>query len=126
MRRLAAPVVVLLALLFCASPVTAHSLLLESIPAAQSTVDASPAELRLRFNNRIEKRLSRLRLVDERGTAVDLPVAADGAADWLTAALPAVAPGRYRVEWQVLSTDGHVVSGRFTFTVNSAPRASGR
>ena len=31
--------------------------------------------------------------------------------------LPSVPPGRYRVEWQVLSTDGHVVSGRFAFTV---------
>ena len=89
----------------------------ESRPAANSTVAASPRELRLRFNNRIEKRLSRLRLVDERGAARDLPVAEDGAADWLTAGVPAVAPGRYRVEWQVLSTDGHVVTGTFSFTV---------
>ena len=113
--------VVLPALLLCAPPVAAHSLLLESTPAANSTVDASPRELRLRFNNRIEKRLSRLRLVDGHGTARDLPVAEDGAADWLTAGLPAVSAGRYRVEWQVLSTDGHVVTGRFSFTVKATP-----
>ena len=128
MRRLVLPVV-LLALLLCTAPALAHSLLLESTPAANSTIDASPRELRLRFNNRIEKRLSRLRLVDDRGAARDLPVAEDGAADWLTAGLPTVAPGRYRVEWQVLSTDGHVVTGRFTFTVGSGgndTRAGGR
>ena len=106
-----------LSLVLVATPLAAHSLLLESLPAANSTVEASPPELRLRFNNRIEKRLSRLRLVDEKGTSHDLPVAEDGAADRLTAPVPAVTPGRYRVEWQVLSTDGHVVTGRYSFTV---------
>ena len=124
MRRLAAPVVLWVVLL-CAGPAAAHSLLLESAPAANSTVE-TPRELRLRFNNRIEKRLSRLRLVDERGAARDLPVAEDGAADWLTAPVAGVAPGRYRVEWQVLSTDGHVVTGRFSFTVGPAARAGAR
>lgn len=125
MRQLVPPVVVL-ALLLCAGSAVGHSLLLESTPAANSSIDAPPRELRLRFNNRIEKRLSRVRLVDDRGTARDLPVAEDGAADWLTAGIPSVTPGRYRVEWQVLSTDGHVVTGRFSFTVNNATRAGGR
>ncbi|MBM3218726.1 MAG: copper resistance protein CopC [Candidatus Rokubacteria bacterium] len=121
MRRRLAPVLGLW-LVLVAAPLAAHSLLMEASPAANSTVEASPRELRLRFNNRIEKRLSRLRLVDERGAARDLPAAEDGAADWLTARMPALAPGRYRVEWQVLSTDGHVVTGRFTFTVRDSTR----
>ncbi|MEK7715819.1 MAG: copper resistance protein CopC, partial [candidate division NC10 bacterium] len=50
-------------LLAPASPAAAHSLLLESSPAPGSTV-AAPAQLMVRFNNRIEKALSRLRLVD--------------------------------------------------------------
>jgi len=116
MRRLAAPGA-LLALLLVAAPAAAHSLLLESSPAAGSALPAGPTELRLRFNNRIEKRLSRLKLVNDKGETRELTVTTDGAADWLTAPLPAVAPGRYRVEWQVLSTDGHVVSGRFGFTI---------
>lgn len=95
----------------------AHSILLESSPAAGSTVTA-PARLTVRFNNRIEKPLSRLRLLDERGAPLRLATpAADGAADRLTAALPPLAPGVYRVEWQVLSTDGHIVSGGFSFRV---------
>jgi methionine-rich copper-binding protein CopC len=98
-------------------PAAAHSLLLSSVPASNAVLASSPPYVTLRFNNRIEKRLSRLRLVDERGARHDLPVDPDGAADWLNAPLPAITPGRYRVEWQVLSTDGHVVSGRFTFTV---------
>jgi methionine-rich copper-binding protein CopC len=116
MRWIAAPSLSLV-LWLAAAPAASHSLLLESRPAAGSTIAAAPPELHLRFNNRIEKRLSRLRLIREGGEERDLPLMPEGAADRLSAPLPAVAPGKYRVEWQVLSTDGHVVTGRFSFTV---------
>lgn len=104
------------AVLLVSSPAVAHSLLLESSPAADATLTTTPAQLSLRFNNRIEKRLSRITLLDERGTPQALTIAvADGGADRLTAAVPPLAPGAYRVEWHVLSTDGHVVSGGFGF-----------
>lgn len=98
-----------------AGPAGAHSLLLESAPSAGATLATPPPELMLRFNNRIEKSLSRIRLLDDAGAVRQLDVAAEGAADRLTAAVPALPPGRWRVEWQVLSKDGHVVSGRFEF-----------
>jgi methionine-rich copper-binding protein CopC len=106
-----------LKLLTVAAPAAAHSLLLDASPAANSVVTAVPREVALRFNNRIEKRLSRVRLVDERGEGRDLELTTAGGADRLHAAVPDVAPGRYRVEWQVLSTDGHVVTGRYFFTL---------
>jgi methionine-rich copper-binding protein CopC len=103
-------------LLAAAGPATAHSLLLESAPASGATLTTPPRELTLRFNNRIEKSLSRVRVLDERGAGQTLAVAVDtGAADRLTASVPPLAPGRWRVEWQVLSMDGHVVAGRFEF-----------
>jgi len=72
----------------------------------------------LRFNNRIEKNLSRIRLVDDRGHARTLALTlADGAPDRLTAVASPLIPGAYRLEWQVLSTDGHVVRGGFSFRV---------
>jgi methionine-rich copper-binding protein CopC len=106
------------ALVLAAGAAGAHSLLLESVPASGATLTAPPRELMLRFNNRIEKSLSRVRLVDGQGAGGPLAVTAgDGAADRLIAALPPLGAGRWRVEWQVLSTDGHVVSGRFDFTL---------
>lgn len=106
------------AILAAAGPAAAHSLLLESDPKANSSVQAPPPRLLLRFNNRIEKRLCRVRLLDERGASRTLEVAVDDrTVDRLTAELPSLAPGLYRVEWQVLSTDGHVVSGFFKFRV---------
>jgi methionine-rich copper-binding protein CopC len=108
--------------LVVAGPAAAHSLLLGSSPAANVTLTTPPRELSLRFNNRIEKSLSRLRLLDARGVARPLEVQADaGPADRLTATLPPLAPGPWRVEWQVLSTDGHVVSGRFEFRLAPTP-----
>jgi methionine-rich copper-binding protein CopC len=99
-----------------ASAAHAHSLLLSSVPSAGATVNGAPA-VTLRFNNRIEKKLSRIRLVFPRGEAHALTVRADGAVDALEAPLPPLAGGRYRVEWRVLSTDGHLVSGVVPFRV---------
>jgi methionine-rich copper-binding protein CopC len=79
-------------------------------------VTASPGRITLTFNNRVEKALSKVRLLDAGGRPQPLAVAVvDGPADSLTATVPALVPGAYRVEWQVLSTDGHVVRGAFSF-----------
>lgn len=95
----------------------AHSLLIASVPSAGAAVNGVPA-VTLRFNNRIEKKLSQIRLVPPGGEAQVLPVRVDGAVDALEAPLPPLPPGPYRVEWRVLSTDGHVVSGTFAFSVS--------
>jgi methionine-rich copper-binding protein CopC len=99
------------------SPASAHSLLISSVPSADAVVAVAPA-VALRFNNRIEKKLSQIRLVPARGDARVLALRPDGAVDTLEAPLPPLGAGRYRVEWRVLSTDGHVVSGAFAFSVS--------
>jgi methionine-rich copper-binding protein CopC len=104
-------------LLALGSTAHAHSLLLSSVPAADALVTGPPA-VTLRFNNRIEKKLSRIRLVPPQGEPRILPLRPGGAVDALEAPLPALGAGRYRVEWRVLSTDGHVVSGAFAFSVS--------
>ena len=107
-----------LLLLLLAGRAAAHSLLLESSPAAGATLVDPPPQISLRFNNRIEKKLSTIRVLDERGGARSATVLiADGPADRLTATLPSLTPGAWRVEWRVLSTDGHIVNGRFSFRV---------
>ena len=113
------PLLVLTTLVALASvvPASAHSLLLGATPAPDAVLTASPLHVRLRFNNRIEKSLSRVRLVDERGAvAAALIDSRDTApADSVVARVPPLAPGAWRVEWQVFSTDGHVVSGTYGF-----------
>jgi methionine-rich copper-binding protein CopC len=103
--------------LAAAAPVAAHSLLLSSDPASDVVLKSSPAYVTLRFNNRIEKRLSRVRLVDAHGAVAAAPTARadDQPAETLVAAVPPLAPGAWRVEWQVFSADGHVVTGSYRF-----------
>jgi methionine-rich copper-binding protein CopC len=116
--RASLPVLAAIAVFCIVTVAAAHSLLLESSPGSDAVVAGSPREVNLRFNNRIEKALSRVRLVDGQGARRDLAVAtADGTPDRVVAPVPRLAAGQYRVEWQVLSTDGHVVSGRFSFRV---------
>jgi methionine-rich copper-binding protein CopC len=114
------PLLALLLATIVSTPVPsaeAHSLLIFSSPAPGAVVKASPSLVVLRFNNRIEKRLSRVRLVDDRGRIASAPItqADDETPDSLLAVVPPLAPGAWRVEWQVFSTDGHVVSGTYGF-----------
>jgi methionine-rich copper-binding protein CopC len=104
-------------LLACAIPAASHSLLLGSVPASRAVLSAPPAHVELRFNNRIEKALSGVQIVgarDQRFAGMTLP---DGPPDRLRASVPPLPPGEYRVEWRVLSTDGHIVTGTYPFTV---------
>jgi methionine-rich copper-binding protein CopC len=99
------------------TPGLAHSLLVESTPAAKAVLSASPRHADLRFNNRIERRLSSIVVVGPDGRRHPGTVVADTAADRLRAALPPLPPGDYRLEWRVLSADGHVVTGSYPFRV---------
>lgn len=98
-------------------PAAGHSLLLESSPPAGAVTAGPPRVITLVFNNRIEKRLCRLRLVDGQGQAQTLAISPEGPADRLEASPPGLRPGAWRVEWVVMSADGHVVSGVFAFRV---------
>jgi methionine-rich copper-binding protein CopC len=95
----------------------AHALLLESAPKHE-TVAAAPARLVLRFNGRIEKRLSRVVVAggsEQRTIALDVPESSSP--DTLVYPLPPLTPGPWEARWRVLSVDGHFTEGKVRFTV---------
>ena len=97
---------------------SAHAVLVESIPKAEASVRA-PSQLVLKFNSRIEARLSSVWLVGgPRNTRVLLLMPEATTPDTLIYAMPEMlGPGQYRAEWKVLSVDGHVNEGVVRFTV---------
>jgi methionine-rich copper-binding protein CopC len=100
----------------------AHAILLESVPPAEASVPAPP-RLVLKFNSRIEARLSSVTLIGgPRNTRVRLPSPRAPHTDTLIYALPVLSPGQYRAEWKALSVDGHVTDGVVRFTVIEVPR----
>ena len=98
-----------------------HALLLDSLPRADAAAPASLSRVVLRFNSSVEKSLSRLVVAGPDGRRFALRVALDGAPDQLIAPIPTLAPGRYVLEWQVLSADGHLTRGSFPFRFGRAP-----
>ncbi|WP_109209236.1 MULTISPECIES: copper resistance CopC family protein [Microbacterium] len=105
-----------------ASPASAHDELLGSDPAAGSTVAALPTELALTFSAEIadDEGASVVEVTDAAGTSLagGTPTVRDNV---LTQPLTGEASGAVTVLWKVVSSDGHPISGEFSFTVEGAP-----
>lgn len=130
-RPLSAAGAVLAALLiaasavFVASPAQAHDELLSSDPAAGSTANALPAQVTLTFSGLLsaDAGASEVAVTDAAGTSLveGAPVVADTV---LTQPLAGEASGVVTVLWKVVSSDGHPISGEYSFTVAAASAVS--
>jgi copper resistance protein C len=97
----------------------AHAHLVRATPTAGGTVHEAPAEVLLRFNEKLESVFSSVVVRDSTGKQVDKHDAQVDKADRLLmrVSLPPLTPGTYKVEWRVMSADTHKVNGNFTFMV---------
>jgi copper resistance protein C len=95
----------------------AHAILLESTPKPNSTVKGSELAVDLRFNVRIDGSRSRLSLVRPDGSATTLSIAKQSSPDHLQSNATGLIPGAYRLQWNVLASDGHMTRGEIPFTV---------
>jgi copper transport protein len=121
-RRAVATAVALAAALAVPAVAWAHATMKESHPAEQGRVAQPPHEITLRFDQSVEappnaivvlapngRRLSGAVTQANRNTVVRAPV------------LGAVTGQAYTVRWRVVSADGHVGTGVFTFGVGVTP-----
>lgn len=119
---LASTLLVAFVLLFAwPQPAAAHDSLIDSDPAADSTVDTMPAELTLTFSAALigGDGATEVVVMDAEGKNVaEGEPELDGA--MVTQPLAsAAAAGQYHVIWKVVSSDGHPTSGEFEFAVSS-------
>lgn len=96
----------------------AHAILMDSTPRVNSIVKGSDLNVNLRFNVRIDGERSRVRLVTPDGVARTLPLDAQPKLDTLQTHVSGLKPGAYKLEWQVLASDGHISRGEIPFSVN--------
>jgi methionine-rich copper-binding protein CopC len=111
------------ALFVFAPPASAHDELIASDPAADSTVEGLPSVLTLTYSAYIasDAGASEVAVTDASGTSLtDGAPTVDGAV--LTQPLTGSASGAITVLWKVVSSDGHPISGEFTFTATAAPQ----
>ena len=113
------------ALIITPAIVFAHARLVRSAPAANESLSAPPNGISLWFSERPELRFTSVQLLDSTGRAVALGApSADVDATGVVAAVTApLGVGRYTVVWRTAAADGHPSTGKFAFTVTSAPAA---
>lgn len=96
----------------------AHARLVSATPAANATVMAGVSTIEVAFNETLEPALSTLELDDASGMAVTAATeAAACGGRTCRLAVPPLKAGDYVVKYHVLSADGHVVDGSYTFHV---------
>lgn len=107
------------------TPAYAHAVLVSSSPADNTTVKESPKQVVLKFDARIEKKVTQITLLDAKGNKVALkkpPHGYGGAPDQLIIPMPKLRPGSYQLRYRVMATDGHISPGLIRFTVAEKDR----
>jgi copper resistance protein C len=102
---------------FTASAVSAHTTLVTSIPKEGETLKTSPSEIRLTFSERIEPLLSAMEVVGAKGEGLDIGNPVVRGAEMAIPLEGSLDAGIYKVNWHLVSMDGHRVEGAFAFEV---------
>ncbi len=99
--------------------VWAHAALESATPAKDAEIAVAPKEVVLHFNENLEAAFSSAKVVDSKGAAVSTEKASlDPAnATILKIPVPALAPGKYTVQYSAVGHDGHRRKGDYSFTV---------
>jgi copper transport protein len=113
MRR--AVLLAVLAALAVPSAALAHASIRTSSPTYRQELRRSPSKVELRFDQVVELVPNAVRVFDARGRIVSYRVRIGGGRHAVVADLRHLLKGAYTVRWRILSDDGHVVSGVFTF-----------
>ncbi len=106
-------------------PAAAHAIVLESVPARDAVLERAPERVILRFNSKIEKRLTRVTIAARDGAPTPVSIPSDGPGgdlqpDRLVVPLRPLPPGGYVLRYKVLSADGHITEGALRFTVTGS------
>jgi methionine-rich copper-binding protein CopC len=96
-----------------------HNHLVKATPSAGDTLSASPAEIRLWFNERPEVPFTSITLLRADSSKI-VTIKAIATTDSMAVAAPLPAPlpsGSYLVTWRTASRDGHAIRGTYGFTI---------
>jgi copper resistance protein C len=116
--RLLVPRALAATLLALPAPAAAHAIIVAAEPAVDAVVHGPSLHVRLRFNSRIDAERSRLTLSAPGAAARVVALAPSDSLDTLAATIDGLAPGHYRLRWQVLAIDGHITRGDIPFSVS--------
>ena len=114
------PILCLILALAAASPALAHPRLITTSPARGAVIKTPPRQIRVSFSEVLDAGVSTLRLKDASGRPIRAGKMTADPKDGRALVLPLpdrLAPGRYTVEWDVVSNDHASVPGRYRFEI---------
>ena len=99
-----------------ATAAVAHSPLEGTTPSNEATLNAMPTEILMNFKGDI--RLTRVTVTHSDTRSVDMDLEGQTAFQQeFSLPMNDMGAGNYIIEWRGLGTDGHVLNGSFSFTV---------
>jgi copper resistance protein C len=108
------------ALLLFSGLMEGHAVLKEAHPAANSKVAGPDVPILLKYNVRIDAKLSKIQILNPDNSTSELVIETQTSADTLSSKATGLKPGTYRIRWQVLAPDGHITRGEIPFTVTGS------
>jgi methionine-rich copper-binding protein CopC len=108
-------------LAICLSPFPssgqAHGYLVDSHPSRNEHVTPPLKKVKLRFSLIADAHYSTIALKSEDGAILAMKTQPEASRE-LNVAAPKLQPGRYHVQYRILSPDGDIVQGGFAFVVD--------
>jgi methionine-rich copper-binding protein CopC len=95
----------------------AHAYLDHTSPLVGSTVNAAPKEVRMWFTQALEGKFSAAQLRSSTGAVVGTGSVDPANPKEMVIPVRALPPGKYKVQWKILSVDTHRTEGNFGFEV---------
>ena len=123
LRHFLRTVVVAIACVLCApaAMASAHAVLDNSVPTSGATLEETPLQIVLDFDETVESSLGYIKLFSSSGKRIQLPAAKADASDAsiIRVVPPTLAEDSYVAVYRVISADGHPVEGAITFRVGT-------
>lgn len=97
----------------------AHAKLLSSVPAKESIVEGAPHDIELDFSEGVEAAFSSASITGPANSKVSINSlkTSDDKTKLYIPLSEKLISGQYKVEWHVLSVDGHKTHGSYSFSI---------
>jgi methionine-rich copper-binding protein CopC len=111
----------MLSLLFQVNSVLAHATLVKSDPPRRASLSSSPKQIQLWFNEKIEGSYASVTVLDSNKKSIteNNPEVVLDDPKSVVLNIPQMEPGRYTVQYRVMSVDGHVIASSYDFSIKN-------
>ena len=111
----------MLSLLFQVNSALAHATLVKSDPPRRASLSSPPKRIQLWFNEKIEGSYASVTVLDSNKKSIteNNPEVVLDDPKSVVLNIPQMEPGRYTVQYRVMSVDGHVIASSYDFSIKN-------